>query len=112
MTHARRLLAALVGAALVCSIAGSSSSAGALTVPTVTTPSRPYAPHTLLVGIEPGVTDAARAALHAANGATVRSNLGFQDVDVVTLPPGLDPLAAAAVYQRSPLVDFAEPNYE
>jgi thermitase len=107
----RRLLAALVGAALVCSIAGSSSTAGALTVPTVTSPSRDYAPHTLLVAFEPGVSAGARTALHAANGATVANNLGFQDVDVLTLPAGIDPLAAAAVYNASPLVDYAEPNY-
>ena len=111
MKHVRRLVAALAGAVLVSSIAGSSSVAGAFaSVPTA--PSvRPYAPHTLLVAFDAGVPDLLRDAIHAANGASVRSNLGFQDVDVVTLPKGIDPLAAARVYAANPAVDFAEPNY-
>ena len=111
MKHVRRILAVLAGVVLVGSIAGSSSVAGATSsVPTA--PSvRPYAPHTLLVAFDAGVPSVLRDAVHAANGATVSNNLGFQDVDVVTLPKGIDPLAAARVYNASPLVDFAEPNY-
>lgn len=111
MKHFRRIVAVLAGAVLVSSIAGSSSFAGATSsVPTA--PSvRPYAPHTLLVAFDAGVPSLVRKAVHAANGATVANNLGFQDVDVVTLPAGVDPLAAAGVYSANPLVDFAEPNY-
>ena len=113
MKHVRRLVAILTGAVLVASIAGSSSVAGASSIaPIPTAPSvRPYAPHTLLVAFDAGVPALVRDAVHAANGATVRHNLGFQDVDVVTLPAGIDPLAASAVYAASPFVDFAEPNY-
>ncbi|MEA3078494.1 MAG: thermitase [Actinomycetota bacterium] len=101
--------ALLVGALLVASIAGSSTS-GAL--PLSTPPAtRPYEPHTLLVAFRPDVDDASRAALHAANGAVVANTLAWQRLDVVRLPGGVDPVAAAAVYGRSPLVDFAEPNY-
>jgi thermitase len=72
---------------------------------------RAYAPHTLLVAFDAGVPGAVRNAIHAANGAVVANNLGFQDVDVVTLPAGVDPVRAAAAYIADPLVDFAEPNY-
>ena len=111
MKHVRRIVAVLVGAVLVSSIAGSSSVAGAdSSVPTA--PSvRLYAPHTLLVAFDAGVPTLLRNAVHAANGATVANNLGFQDVDVVTLPNGVDPLTAAGAYNANPLVDFAEPNY-
>ena len=108
----RRLVAVLAGAVLVSSIAGSSSVSGAF--PDATTASssvRPYAPHTLLVAFDEGVSASLRHTLHAVQGSTVAGNLGFQDVDVVTLPPGVDPLVAAAAYQTYPIVDFAEPNY-
>ena len=111
MKQLRRIVAALAGAVVVASILGSGSVAGAAaSVPTA--PSvRPYAPHTLLVAFDDGVPSLLRNAVHAANGATVAANLGFQDVDVVTLPGGVDPLTAATAYGASPLVDFAEPNY-
>lgn len=111
MKQLRRIVAALAVLALAGSIAVSSPVAGAASsVPTA--PSvRDYAPHTLLVAFDAGVPSTVRAAVHAANGAILRNNLGFQDVDVVTLPAGIDPLSAAGVYNASPLVDFAEPNY-
>ena len=111
MKHFRRILAVLAGVVLVGSIAGSSSVAGASTAVPTAPSVRPYAPHTLLVAFDPGVPTLLRNAVHAANGATVANNLGFQDVDVVTLPKGVDPLTAAGIYNANPLVDFAEPNY-
>ena len=113
MKHFRRILAVLAGVVLVGSIAGSSSVAGATSpAPVPTAPAiRPYAPDTLLVAFDAGVPSLVRNAVHAANGANVRHNLGFQDVDVVTLPRGVDPLVAAGLYAADPLVDFAEPNY-
>lgn len=107
----RRLVAVLAGAALVSSIVASGSVAGATSSIPTAPPVRPYAPHTLLVAFDAGVPSLVRNAVHAANGAVVRNNLGFQDVDVVTLPAGVDPLDAAAAYGASPFVDFAEPNY-
>ena len=112
MKHVRRLAAALAAALLVSSLAGSSAAGATSTAPVPTAPSvRTYAPHTLLVAFDAGVPSLVRNAVHAANGATVRHNLGFQDVDVVTLPSGVDPLVAARLYAADPLVDFAEPNY-
>ena len=113
MKQLRRLVAAFARVVLVGSIAGSSTVAGATsTAPVPTAPAvRPYAPDTLLVAFDAAVPSLVRKAVHAANGATVRQNLGFQDVDVVTLPSGVDPLTAAGVYGASPFVDFAEPNY-
>ena len=111
MKHFRRIVAVLAGAVLVSSIAGSSSVAGAAPGAPTASSSVPYAPHTLLVGFDDGVPATLRTALHAANGATVANNLGFQDVDVVRLPTGVDPLVAARTYLANPIVDFAEPNY-
>jgi thermitase len=106
ITLLRRLATALVGAVLLSAMFASPSEVGAEPVP-----ARPYAPHTLLVAFDTGVPTLLRAAVHRANGGIVANNLGFQDVDVVQLPSGIDPAVAAQAYQTSPLVDFAEPNY-
>ena len=88
----------------------------AVVVPATTTTGavvspRVYEPRTVLVAFDDSVTAAQRVALHSSIGGTVASTLEWQNLDVVRLPLGLDPMAAAGLYGRSPLVDFAEPNY-
>ncbi len=120
MISFRRCTAFVAGAVSVVSIAGSIPTAGALAplpsvadaVSVTTAPAvRDFDPHTVLVAFRPDVAPDVRAALHAANGGAVASTLDFQNLDVVRLPDGVDPLQAAAVYGRSAIVEFAEPNY-
>src|SRR5688500_11449590 len=105
MTTPHRIVSVLAGAMVLASILASGPGAGA----EASAAPRPYAPHTVLVAFDAGVTSAARAAVHAIHGGRVSANLGFQDVDVVTLPAGVDPRTAARAYAASPIVDFAEP---
>jgi thermitase len=80
----------------------------------VADPARPaagsYDPTTLLVAFEPGTPGAERRNAHAGLGAAVENTLEWQELDVVRLPRGLDPVDAAARYERNPNVAFAELN--
>lgn len=114
MTAWRRLVAALASAAALASTAAIAPSAGALLPAAPTVPvdaSASYDPRTVLVAFAGGVSTEARSALHAGAGGTVVSTLDFQNLDVVRLPEGVDPMVAARGYSSSPLVDFAEPNF-
>ncbi len=77
-------------------------------------PERPavgsYDPTTLLVAFRPGTPAAERRSVHAGLRATVANTLAGQDLDVVRLPRGLDPVDAAARYERNPNVAFTDLN--
>jgi thermitase len=113
MSTLRRLTVLLASAVAAVSVAGATPTAGALVPRPAPLPvaSADFDPHTVLVAFASDTPAAARAALHAANGGTVASTLDFQNLDVVRLPKGVDPRAAALAYGQSPLVEFAEPNY-
>ncbi len=70
-----------------------------------------YHPQLLLVGFEPGVPAAVRAAAHAVLGGQPEHRLVWRELDVVRLPPGLDPAVAADRYTRLPGVAYAHPNW-
>lgn len=67
-------------------------------------------PNELLVKFRPGTPAAARAAVHHAVGGMVCGRVLALDVDVVALPPGMQPPQAAATYARSAAVQYAEPE--
>ena len=67
-------------------------------------------PGQLLVGYRPGVTDAARSAIHRRHGARVLQSFPEIGVDLVGLPPGMAVAAAAAAYGSERGVRYAEPN--
>ena len=88
--------------------------AAALPERTAAEPARPavgsYDPTTLLVAFAPGTPAAERRNAHAGLGAAVANTLEWQDLDVVRLPKGLDPVDAAARYERNPNVAFTDLN--
>src|SRR3954454_14916392 len=67
-------------------------------------------PGELLVKFRQGTPARVQAGVHHTTGATVRRQLAGLGVEVVALPPGMDPQQAASVYARDPNVQYAEPN--
>jgi thermitase len=112
MPFSRRLGAAVASVLLLGSLAGSGPKADAAGAAPIRVRSATFEPHTLLVGFSPTATAAQRAALHAAEGATLANRLDWLNVDVVRLPAGLDPPRAALAYGANPVVRYAEPNYQ
>jgi hypothetical protein len=65
-----------------------------------------------MVRFVPGAAAAARAAAHAAVGATVLNRYAtIAGLEHVKLPPGLSVQAAIELYQRNPIVLYAEPDF-
>jgi thermitase len=65
----------------------------------------------VLVKFRPGTPAPVRDALHRAVGGVVRGVVPVVEWDVVSLPSGVEPQQAAALYARSPNVAEAEPNF-
>jgi len=75
-------------------------------------PSSKYVSDELLVRFALGVPASARAAAHAAIGASVVKSFETLDgLDLVKLPPGLKVEEAIRLYRRIPIVHYAEPNF-
>lgn len=70
-----------------------------------------YDPVRVLVAFERGVSADSRSAVHGAIGGRVENTLAAPRLDVVHLPRGFDPRRAAARYERSPKVAYAQPNW-
>ena len=70
-----------------------------------------YHPELVLVSFKSGASASSRANAHAALDGVVANRLGHAGIDVVRVPAGVDPAAAAAAYSRNPAVKFAQPNY-
>jgi thermitase len=68
-------------------------------------------PGQLLVGYRPGVSDAARTAMHRRHGARVLQRFPQIGVELVALPAGMAASAASASYDAERGVKYAEPNY-
>jgi subtilisin family serine protease len=118
MARPRRTLASITAAGLAAGLAVSSP-ASADRSPTVRISKaaavggalEAAVPGELIVSFEPGRRPAARAAAHAAIGATVLNRLPGLDVHVVRVPPGRTVAETAREYERRPEVDVAEPNW-
>ena len=100
-----RILPGLAGLAAACAFALPAAEAAA-PAPAV----HDHHATTLLVGFDDTATPAQRAAAHGRVGARLATTIGG-DVDVVTLPDGLAPLAASSRYAGLPGVDYAHPNW-
>ena len=103
------LIAAL--AALTVSVAAPAASS-APSDPVPQAPQGRYDEDTLLVSFEPGVVAETRRNAHAAHKAEVENRMEWLNLDVVRLPDHVDPLVAAARYERNPNVAYAHPNWE
>ena len=103
LTAAVAVLAVLLSMAVPAGAATSADSASAEQLG--------YHPHLVLVRHTDGVSAAQRAATYDLLGGVVANRLDYAGIDVVRLPDGIDPAAAAAVLARNPDVDFAQPNY-
>lgn len=74
-------------------------------------PARPtFLSGQILVQFQPGTPAAVEAAIHRAQGATVRRVIRGIDVRVVAVPRGTE-AAKVAAYSRNPNVLYAEPDY-
>ena len=71
-----------------------------------------YHPDLVLVGFAAGTAATDRAGAHAAQNGRVENTMAWLDLDVVRLPRGVDPAAAATRYERNPNVVFAHPNWK
>ena len=69
-----------------------------------------YVQGELLVRFVPGTPGAAAQAAHQANGASVEQTYSVLNLDLVSVPPGLEQ-AARAAYQHNPNVLYVELNY-
>jgi serine protease len=69
-----------------------------------------YVPDELLVRFRPGVAESDVRAAHAQVGGRVLRTIPRIGVQVVKLPPGVDPEAALAAYRSSPWVQSVERN--
>lgn len=71
-----------------------------------------YRPDQILIQPKTGVSDTALAAFHTAHGTRmVRKFSALRGLQVVTVPPVTTVPGLVAEYQRSGLVEFAEPDY-
>src|SRR4051812_9337032 len=96
----RRIAVRLVLAALVAALVPFAPHATA-SVRSSAAP-RAYQPGVVLVSFQPSVGAPARSALHAAFGGQIVGRLAWQNLDVVRLPSGTTPVAAASRYSSSP----------
>ena len=111
LSLSRRVGAVAVLSALAVSLLGpAASSAPADRVPRA--PQARYDEDTLLVAFEPGAVAEARRNAHASQRAKVENRMEWLDLDVVRLPENVDPVEAAARYERNPNVSYAHPNWE
>ena len=75
-------------------------------------PPADYRPDQILIQPKPGVSSAALAAFHAAQGTSVKEIFTeARGVQVVNVPTGDTVSALITKYQQSGLVTFAEPDY-
>ena len=109
--HRRQALPVLVVAALVLGVGVGAPLANAGPAPEPS-PSGAYDPHHVLVAFQPGLAAADRRAAHASEHGQVENTMDWLNLDVVRLPDGDDPVAAAARYEHNPNVAFAEPNWK
>ncbi len=70
-----------------------------------------FASGEIIVGMEAGATRRDLRELNRRNGARIEEELPGDEVSLVDLPPGLAVREAVALYERSPQVEYAEPNY-
>src|SRR5208337_3539174 len=71
-----------------------------------------YRTDRILVMPKPGVDHAALASLHSAQGGEVLQTFeGIRHLQIVRVPPGETVPGFLARYQKSGLVEFAEPDY-
>src|SRR5438034_4913625 len=71
-----------------------------------------YVSDQILVRFAPGVPASARAAAHAAIGSSALKRFETLDgLELVKLPRGLLVEEAIRLYQRIPIVHYAEPNF-
>lgn len=75
-------------------------------------PSERYHEDLVLVAFAPGTPGEARASAHASERGEVENTMEWLNLDVVRLPEGVDPAAAAVRYERNPNVAYAHPNWE
>ena len=106
----RRALPALVAALLL---------AAALVAPAAAASPDPepsgsgeYDPDRVLVAFQPGLAGEERRAAHASERGRVENTMDWLNLDVIRLPDGMDPVDAAARYERNPNVAYAHPNWE
>ncbi len=64
----------------------------------------------VIVRFMPGTSAATRAKVHRKRGAHVVQKLLLSNAEVVAIDPTRDEKKVAAAYERSPFVDYAEPN--
>jgi thermitase len=72
---------------------------------------REYVSGEVIVGLEEDATQADLAALNRQNDATTEEDLPSSDVNLVDLPRDLGVGEAVRVYEASPAVEYAEPNF-
>ena len=71
----------------------------------------PAAPDELIVRFRPGTDAPTRSDARAAIGAKRKEGLPLRGLELLDLPAGASPRAAAARLAREPAVDYAEPNW-
>jgi thermitase len=71
-----------------------------------------YDPDRVLVAFQRGTSAGEKVEVHREQRGRVENTLEWLNLDVVRLPRGSDPPAAAARYERNPTVVYAHPNWE
>lgn len=103
---------ALLSVALLVSLAGLISSSGSASSQTSEEPGEPaFAPGRVLVKPEAGVSDASVERVEGLQGANVEEELPLANALVVDLPAGVSVSEAVTLYEDSPNVEYAEPDY-
>lgn len=72
---------------------------------------RPYADGSIIVKFKDDATRGAISAATAQVAGTIASRDAYANFDIVGIPPGLDPEAAAAAMRARPDVEYAQPRY-
>lgn len=103
---------AIVTACLACVALLGPVASAAPTQAVSGSPQGNYDEDTLLVAFDPGIVAAQRRNVHASQQAQVENRMEWLNLDVVRLPEHVDPITAAARYERNPNVAYAHPNWE
>ena len=106
------VLAGLLAASLAAAATPAVAAAPAERAEPAASSSGRYDPERLLVAFAPGTPGEERRNAHAGQGARVENTMDWLDLDVVRLPKGLDPVEAAARYERNPNVAYTDLNSE